>query len=77
MSGVYIGEEVEQLQPEEEVLKLRIEHCGLGTEESSNIKDIEDRLPGGLPSSPALKNFKKKLLTIKSWPELIRSPRKH
>ena len=73
VSGVYIG-------MDEEELKLYISHHDLrfslkslhSNSEESLSRICEDRKL----SSPAVKNIKKKLLTIKSWPNLIRKPAK-
>ena len=71
VSGVYIGEDLEDPHPGADDLNIRIEQFNSVTEDEKMNKSI-DRSP-----SQALNNFKKKLLTIKSWPNLIRNPRKH
>ena len=73
VSGVYIGMDEEELQlyTSHHDLQFSLKSLHISSEESLS-RICEDRKL----SSPAVKNIKKKLLTIKSWPNLIRKPAK-
>ena len=73
VSGVYIGMDEEELQLYTSHHDLQFSVKSLHSNSGESLfKICEDRKL----SSPAVKNIKKKLLTIKSWPNLIRKPTK-
>ena len=73
VSGVYIGMDEEELQlyTSHHDLQFSLKSLHISSDESLS-RICEDRKL----SSTAVKNIKKKLLTIKSWPNLIRKPAK-
>ena len=72
VSGVYCGEEGEGEENEEaDDVQLSFKSLAIGSEEKISKENEETNA-----TSPALRNIKKKLLTIRSWPNLIRKSSK-
>ena len=72
MSGVYFGEEEEEeLNKDGDDFQLSFKSLAIGSEEKMSKENEETNA-----TSPALRNIKKKLLTIRSWPNLIRKSSK-
>ena len=68
VSGVYIGMELEDDEGQEDEISFR-NFNGMHSEpEVQTEKDSKN--------SPTVKNIKKKLLTIRSWPTMIRKTSK-
>ena len=70
VSGVYIGMDEGEVYPSYEDFQICVKCLNTGSDEISSKASEDIRV-----TSPALMNIKKKLLTIRSWPNLIRKPK--
>ena len=70
LSGVYIGMDEAEVYTGNEDFQICVKCLNTGSDEISSKASEDIRV-----TSPALMNIKKKLLTIRSWPNLIRKPK--